>query len=150
VATYFLDSSAVVKRYVSEPGSGWLRTIVAPTAGNELYVARIAAVEVVSALVRHDPPVPILAQTMADFKLDLEYEYLRLELTDVVLDRAVALVEKHRLRGYDGVQLAAACELRDARAALSLPPMTIVSADANLYAAATAEGRLVENPNLHP
>jgi len=41
VAVYFLDSSAVVKRYVQETGTGWIKTIADPAAGHFLYVARI-------------------------------------------------------------------------------------------------------------
>lgn len=47
MATLFLDSSAVVKRYVSEKGSSWLLGVVDPTTGNKIYIARISAVEVV-------------------------------------------------------------------------------------------------------
>jgi predicted nucleic acid-binding protein len=32
VSVYYLDSSALVKRYVTETGSAWLRTLVAAAA----------------------------------------------------------------------------------------------------------------------
>jgi hypothetical protein len=35
----------------------------------------------------------------------------------------------HRLRGYDAVPLAVACELHIARGKACLPPLTFVSAD---------------------
>ena len=47
-----LDSSALVKRYVDEIGSGWLKSVVDPSAGNRLAIASLTAVEVVSAIVR--------------------------------------------------------------------------------------------------
>ena len=44
---YFVDSSALVKRYVNETGSVWLSGLVAPAAGNDIYIARITTVEVI-------------------------------------------------------------------------------------------------------
>lgn len=52
MAVYFFDSSALVKRYVQETGSAWVMATTAPQAGHALYIARITAVEVVSALTR--------------------------------------------------------------------------------------------------
>ncbi len=52
MANYFCDSSALAKRYVSETGTAWVQALIAPTAGNEVYVARITLVELVSAITR--------------------------------------------------------------------------------------------------
>ena len=49
---YYFDSSALVKRYISERGTAWVLGITDPGAGNIIFVARIAAVEVVSAITR--------------------------------------------------------------------------------------------------
>ena len=46
---YFFDTSALVKRYVNETGSIWIREIVAPETGNKLFVSRITWVEVLPA-----------------------------------------------------------------------------------------------------
>lgn len=61
----------------------------------------------------------------------------------------MTLAEKHGLRGYDSVQLAAAVELQIVRNSLSLSGITFVCADDHLNVAAVAEGLLVENPNNH-
>ena len=52
MAVYFLDSSAVVKRYAQETGSAWVEALTAPSAGNALYLAHITAVEIVAAVTR--------------------------------------------------------------------------------------------------
>ena len=52
MSVYSLDTSAVVKRYVSETGSVWINALCDPASGNSLHIARITAVEVVSALTR--------------------------------------------------------------------------------------------------
>lgn len=59
------------------------------------------------------------------------------------------LAERHGVRGYDAVQLAAA-RATDAVARSVGTPATLVSADLELNAAAAAEGIAVEDPNNHP
>ena len=39
---YFVDTSALAKRYVNEPGSAWLRALLNPTTGAETLIVRIA------------------------------------------------------------------------------------------------------------
>src|SRR5437870_1134866 len=115
MSVYLVDSSGIVKRYANEIGSAWVMGITDPAAGNEIYVVRITAVEVVSALARRarggmiDPLDGAVAT--AQFKSDLQNEYQVIEVTETLVDRAMTLAEKHALRGYDAVQLAAACEL---------------------------------------
>ena len=52
VNAYFLDSSALVKRYIPEIGSAWLNAIASPSTGNLIIISRITWVEVLSALAR--------------------------------------------------------------------------------------------------
>jgi hypothetical protein len=59
------------------------------------------------------------------------------------------MADKHALRGYDAVQLAAALAIHEKRIAEGLPVLTLVSAAAELNAAALAEGLAVEDPNNH-
>lgn len=58
---YFLDSSAVVKRYFQEPGHEWIETLHDPTQRHVLYIAQAALVEVVaSATSSTSSPVTLL------------------------------------------------------------------------------------------
>jgi hypothetical protein len=52
MAHCFLDTSALVKRHVIETGSRWVKSLVRARAAHTLYVARITAVEVTSAITR--------------------------------------------------------------------------------------------------
>jgi hypothetical protein len=61
----------------------------------------------------------------------------------------MTLAEKHTLRGYDSIQLAAALELQTARDIVSLSAITFVCADDKLNAAAVDGGLLIENPNTY-
>jgi hypothetical protein len=57
---------------------------------------------------------------------------------------------ERRLRAYDAVQLAAALELRQQHKDAGLAPVTLISAEQPLNAAAIAEGLTVDDPNNHP
>lgn len=39
MAVYFLDTSAIVKRYFQEQGHEWIETLHDPAQGHELYIA---------------------------------------------------------------------------------------------------------------
>lgn len=74
------------------------------------------------------------------------------EVTDVsraILGRAVALTQRHRLRGYDAAQLATVLAAGVALRVAGLPGLTFVAAAADLVAAAEREGLAAANPNLH-
>lgn len=85
----------------------------------------------------------------ANFKADFRGQYQVIEITIDLADRAMRLAEEHGLRGYDAVHLAAAVELQTVRAEMELPPMTFISADNDLNAAAQSAGLLIDNPNNH-
>ena len=150
MATYFLDTSALVKRYVAEIGSTWVCELTDPSKGNEIVVAKLCGPEAISAFVRKSPTVPNLSVLLAAFRFDFKKQYQRAALTNAVIATAMRLAESHRLRGYDAVQLATALELHKARAAAGLPPAILVSADDELNAAAIKESLVVEDPNSHP
>lgn len=49
---FFFDTSGLVKRFNRETGSAWTINLLKPSSGNTIYIARITAVEAVSALTR--------------------------------------------------------------------------------------------------
>ena len=153
MSAYFLDSSAVVKRYVQEAGTQWVNDLIDPAAGNDIYLARVTGVEVVSALIRRGRDDTMsdedVSAALAQFRKDFAGEYQALEMTAPVLARAMSLAEAHALRGYDAIQLAAASEVNDFCLAAGLPTCVLVSADDALNLAATTEGLTVDNPNHH-
>jgi predicted nucleic acid-binding protein len=150
---YYFDSSALVKRYVAETGTNWMNRLCATAAGHILYTVRISGAEIIAALfLRTRTGALVVSDAQAavkQFKADFRNQYQIVEVTERLVDLAMTLPEKHHLRGYDAVQLAAALELQTARAALSLSTITFVCADDKLNKAAAAEGLPVENPNDH-
>lgn len=151
---YFMDSSALVKRYVTETGTNWIKSIVNPLSGNHIHIARITGAEVVSALSRRMRGSSITAAAgsaaIAEFRSHFANEYVTLDITTSLIESAISLAETHALRGYDAVQLAAALEVNIDSMALGMASTTLISADADLNAAATAEGLAIDDPNTHP
>jgi hypothetical protein len=60
------------------------------------------------------------------------------------------LANRHALRAYDAVQLAAALKIRQERQDAGFAPVTMISADQALNDAAMAEGMAVDDPRAHP
>jgi len=154
VSVYFLDSSAVVKRYVTETGTPWVKSIVNPRSGNHIHLARITGAEVVSALSRrmHGGSITAAAGAVAvaEFRNHFASEYVTVDITPSLIESAMNLAETYALRGYDAVQLAAALEVSTDSIALGMGSPTLISADSDLNAAATAEGLAIKDPNTHP
>ncbi len=153
MAAYFFDTSALVKRYASETGTAWATALLDPAAGHRIYVARITGVECVAALTRKVRGHHLTAADAATAIMTLRNELANLlrvvEVTPALLSDAMALAEKHALRGYDAVQLAATIEASNERAGLKLPALTLVTADVELLAAGETEGLATDDPNTH-
>jgi uncharacterized protein len=154
VTDYYLDSSALVKRYSDELGSTWIRRITDPQARHTILLAEITLAEVAAALAAKQRAPGGITQEQRDrilsrFLQDCEEYFLLLPVDRLVIDRAVELTQRHRLRGYDAVQLAAALVASEIGHSQELPSPLFVAADNNLIAAATAESLSVENPLSH-
>ena len=153
MAAYFCDSSALVKRYITEKGSTWLTAKLDPKVGNFVFIARITFVEVISAISRkerggHISAVDaITAQTR--FETDYLGEFFNLEITETLIKDSAILAKTYALRGYDAVQLAAALQTQQTRTTSNLTPLTFLSSDSVLNDAALSEGFTVDDPNNH-
>ncbi|GBF80925.1 type II toxin-antitoxin system VapC family toxin [Aphanothece sacrum] len=151
---YFLDSSALVKRYISETGSAWVLGLFDPTLNNEIFIAAIAKVEIVAAVTRRSR-IGSISFTDAtaishQFRKDSHKDYQVIEITESIINSGMTLAETYGLRGYDAIQLAVGCAVNTLCLASGLPSITFVSADNELNVAVVSEGLLIENPNNHP
>jgi uncharacterized protein len=154
MTNYFLDSSALVKRYVSEIGSAWIESITSVKSGNAILVAHITQAEVVSATMGRKRDGTISARTARAVRLLIDRhmirEYSVASLTNRIVQRAEDLLEKHALRAYDSVQLASAIEANQHLVGTLAGMLAFVSADSRLLAVATLEGLSTDDPNAHP
>jgi uncharacterized protein len=154
VPFYLCDASAVVKRYVTEVGSGWVQVILDPNSGHSIGIAEITRAEVVSALRRRAREGAIQADVSAEsirtFEADCVVEYRLLPTDHAIVSLAIDLIQRYPLRAYDAVQLATAVHLNETLLSIGLSASVFVSADGDLLTAAQAEGLLIDNPNEHP
>ena len=154
MAAYFVDSSALVKRYVQEVGTAWVRSITRHSPCTTIGIARITAVEVTSAVARRRKGRTLTSRKASSilhrFRQHLAGRYNVAQLTAALLDDATRLGVKHALRAYDAVQLAVALEVNRSHQADGFGPITLISADQALNAAARSERMTVEDPNAHP
>src|SRR5687767_12647274 len=110
---YFLDASALAKRYVVEPGTERIRLLFRRSA--DIAVSRLSEVEVTSALVRRmkagDIQEDDVEAHLAALTTDLRACDV-VELRTPVVSAARDLVRSHALRAYDAVQLASALRIK--------------------------------------
>ena len=153
MSIYFTDSSAVVKRYLRETGSGWVQGLFASALPNEFYAVATVGVEVVAAITRRVRGGTIsqadAVAFCALFLSDLGTDYGVIPVSDTLLREAIRLAQLYGLRGYDAIQLAAANQISRLRVTTATTPLIFVSADKELNAAASGEGLAVADPNAH-
>ena len=109
----YLDTSALVKLYVAE--SGTERVATAVERATALATVRITYAEARAAFARHARTKGLGRGALRRVvrQLDEEWgQYSIVEVSDALVRRAGVLAERHRLRGYDAVQLSAAADLR--------------------------------------
>lgn len=150
MTTYFLDTSALAKRYLVETGSGWIKSFFLPTLNPVIVISELTPVEMFSLLARRQRERYISPQDSAAFRADFlvhfEKQYLVVNLESSILLQARSLVTNHKLRTLDAIQLASAVHA----AHILGESLTFLSADIDLLTAATSEGFVVDNPNAHP
>lgn len=138
---FYLDTSALVKRYCPEVGSTWISALTNPVTGNTIILSEITMAETAAVFAaKHRASRGITRRERDDalalFQHHCAIDYDLVPVTRATIDLAVNLTQSHRLRGYDAVQLATALLANQALLRLSLNPLTFVAADRDLLAAA--------------
>ncbi len=136
----YLDSSAIVKRYVSEKGTEEItRAIDKARLVGTVVVARVEVAAALAKAVR----VGTLAEREAGAALRLFGvdwpDYLRTPVTETLVALAESLAWTQQLRAYDAIHLAAASAWQDSLG----QPVTLATYDHALWTAARRVG-------LHP
>ena len=151
---WYMDTSALVKRYVGEVGTHWVRRALARPVRQPIYTSLLAHTEVLSALQRkvREGTLPMVdAQRLARrVQRHCARRYRLVAITPARVTQANALVQAHPLRAYDALHLACALAVREALQPYGLPAPLFVTADDALLVAARAEGFAVANPLQHP
>lgn len=147
--TYFMDSSAVVKYYVTEPGSSWVRNVV-DTSSNSSLVTEICVPEVAAALaqMRHSKRFgrKFMNETFTHFQHDLRRGLFFVQtVNSKIIERAATLALTYGIKGYDAVQVTSALIVEEQTGF----QVFFVSGDGKALDVATAENLLVDNPFDH-
>ncbi len=142
----YLDSSAIVKKYIHEPGSSEIADAVA--AAEAIGTTAVSRAEVVAAFrkaVRMDAIGEEDAETAVRAFSRSWPDLVRTRVTERVVKHAAVLAWSHGLRGYDAVQLASAAAWQQAIGR----QVTMATFDAKLWQAALAIGLFVFPYKLH-
>jgi len=138
----FLDTSALVKIYIAEPGSERMREAAAregPKAASVLAFAEIHAT-----FARRRREELLLAGELEQIRLGFAGDWEKLTQMPVgaaVLELVPGLCERHPLRGADAVHLASALLLHEEGL-----EVVFACSDRPLLGAAAAEGLVTFNP----
>jgi predicted nucleic acid-binding protein len=155
MGTYYFDSSAMVKHYISERGSEWVSSLIEAKMDekpqNLIAMAEIGEVEVAAALAKRRRMKEISAAQqrmgLATFLLHCAQWYQVVQMDSMIVKLAIDLTQRHLLRGYDAIHLATAIIFNRALVENGLPSLTFISADDVLCKAAKGEDLPTENPN---
>lgn len=148
MAFYYLETSALVKLYVREPGTDRLLQLASSPSENHLAALAISVVEVRSAVRRRERAGdidPRAATLILDrLQQDVEAKFLRQPLNDLVLDCALEMIDRYALRAYDAVQLGGCLALKTS---LGTGSPIFVCSDQPLLEAARSELLVVLDPS---
>lgn len=147
---YFVDTSAIVKRYVPEIGTQWVLGWILPSSGTVVVIAELTRVEIFSVFARREREQSLSTINAnllrSNFLVHAQKEYLITPLNTDILEEARTLVTKYPLRSLDAIQLASS---KQAQTILG-EPMTFVTADARLLSILPQEGFVGDNPENYP
>jgi len=150
MTSFYMDTSAIAKRYVVEVGTAWIRQLVDVQAGHAIIVCDLTPVEFVSILARQQRENKL--STGDVIRLETLYlrhhsqQYLSMALDAAVIARARGLLQRYDLRALDSLQLASAIE---AAQSSGIVPV-FVTGDKKLLVAAAGEGFTTDSPYNHP
>jgi uncharacterized protein len=148
LALYYLETSALVKLYVYEPGTECLVDLASSPAEHRFAILSLAQVEFRSAIRQQQRGVeiskPEADELINSFRQHAEGRFLVQPFTDSLLDVALVLIDAYPLRGFDAVQLAGYLMLRSVSGAED--PIFVCS-DKALLLAARNEGCPVLDPS---
>ena len=151
--TYYADSSALVKRHISEDGSVWIEQEFDAARGSRIITTKLSVAEVLSAMNRRRRDANITATEYTKFSGDflsfVETDYEMFQLSDAVLLESQRLLETYPLRAGDSVQLASALLANAQLQTANLPTLIFLASDARLLTVANSEGLQTDAPQNH-
>jgi predicted nucleic acid-binding protein len=148
---FLFDGSALVKRYVPEPGMALMHRLFAAVTRDRLLCLMLGGAEVAAALVRKRNGGTLIPAAFAAAMLDLRTEVLdAIDFTkppadNSAINASIPLTDKHAINATDAVVLYTALQLvTQLRAAGD--DLVLAACDRRLLRAAQAEGLTTFDP----
>ena len=149
----YLDTSALIKRYVAKIGSEWVHELLARVRTPAAFTSHLTVVEAACALARRRREGLLSpdehAEILMAFDHDVAYSYNILDVTPEVIKTAQSFANEHPLRAYDAVHMATAWLANRTLTQAGQPPLTFVCADDRLLSISHAVGLPTDNPLQH-
>ena len=148
---FYLDASALAKRYARETGTPLLNHLFAHAPLDRLIVFNVSIAEVASVLVRKRNAGKVPAAAFAQAMINLAGEITnhaqvrKLTADNTLVNAAIPLIEQHSVNSTDGIILRSALDLAVQLRAAS-DDLTLVASDQRLLKAAQAEGLSTFDP----
>ncbi len=151
MATYYLDSSALLKRYRTEPGTEVVRELIGNSSPDDVFITSLlTTLEIEASVVRilkgrvitEDAYHVLLGRLTQDVR-DVLALY---PVTSVTIQRAVEITRRHGLRAGDAIHLATALQSLSWRGELLATQdraIVLVTSDRELLTAASRERQLI-------
>lgn len=158
MGAFFLDTSALVKLYLPEKGSIWMRKQGQIDTDFTIAISQATLVEAVATFSRKARELDAAQRITIEerdrlitlFRAHIHTSYYVKKVTADIYTQAGNLCRIYPLRAYDAIQLASAQETRQELLDEGALAPVFVAADNKLLEIAVAEGFSVENPNDHP
>lgn len=149
MSNYFLDSNAIVKYYVQEVGTAWIKEIINSHL-NQRIICVISIAEVASALSQLQRTTRLgkkrIRRVYDKFREDIRSGvFLSHPVNIPTLDLAAELALRYPLKGFDATQVASALMASK----ILGTSIVFISGDKQALNAAKREGLLCENPFDH-
>jgi predicted nucleic acid-binding protein len=150
VTCYFLDSTAFIKLFVQEAGTGAIIKLMEATEDNRKLISAGTPLEVYAALKRRERTGGLAAEDSEAARNILRVEAARMvqqPLNPAVLEAARRALDRHDLSASEALQLGAAQVAREMFQGMAI---VFVASDGRLLEAAKAEKFEVLNPASLP
>ena len=146
MASYYFDTSALLKFYIEEPGSGVVTDLIQNLGDARLSILDVTLLELRSAVRRREREGNMSEreanQIIERILGDRASVYLVQSLNLSVIQETTRIIDVHPLKTLDALQLAGCLIVNQSM----LEPLTFVSADRRLNNAAALEGLVTLNP----
>ncbi|MGH7138399.1 MAG: type II toxin-antitoxin system VapC family toxin [Pirellulales bacterium] len=151
MVSFFLDASALAKRYVPETGSALVDFLFDHVAEHRIYILNIGCAEVVSVLVRKKNVGTVSAAQFSQALLAFDREVIQssakhlIAFGNAVVTDALALIVKHSVNASDAMLLRVSIDVSQ-HLRSGGDDLALVASDQRLLRAAQAEGLVTFNP----